>query len=494
MRRDRQRADMGSAETSWTEIRGKRRVRAEARPGRGPSLTGRLLRARRLRPERLRSRSARESRRDQPELVTRRVSDAGRRVALRLCRAELGRGAERPRGDDPRAPYDRRRPGVLQRRVQPHPPASAARRSRGRPEPGRRAQAPVDDARLVVGLRHRHQVRPVRPGLRQGRRSAREDDPAECRADVRSPDRHERAEGVHGPRDGGGARADLEQAQGHPHHRDGWRRTIALRRLARRLASHQGPRRAGRRVHGREGHAARNRDGRLPRRDRNRRLSHHDAHRGNEIYDPAKKQVTQSFPDYSPEFIMAPTLADEYGVSAGHKPVVIGTSFQDRAAMGMVGHGAAHHPGNKNHIVVLYAQPKKPAWKEQFPGGDQEHRLMTNIDLYTFPAYLARAEPDALRQGADRRQWHVDGAQDRRQLQRPLHARLRRVRVRQHADDDGPRAHRSRRRDRTRLHEHEADGLRRAPLGTREPRGPRGAPGARRLRRQAHPEAQCPGR
>ena len=114
---------------------------------------------------------------------------------------------------------------------------------------------------------------------------------------------------------------------------------------------------------------------------------------GNEIYDPAKKQVTQSFPDYSPQFIMTPTLADEYGVSAGHKPVVIGTSFQDRAAMGMVGHGAAHHAGNKSHIVVLYAQPKKPAWKEQFPGADEEHRLMTNIDLYTFPEYLRGRSP-----------------------------------------------------------------------------------------------------
>ena len=114
---------------------------------------------------------------------------------------------------------------------------------------------------------------------------------------------------------------------------------------------------------------------------------------GNEIYDPAKKQVTQSFPDFSPEFIKAPTLADEYGVSANQRPVVIGTSFQDRAAMGMVGHGAAHHPGNKSHIVVLFAQPKKPAWKEQFPGDDQEHRLMTNIDLYTFPAYLRGRSP-----------------------------------------------------------------------------------------------------
>jgi predicted AlkP superfamily pyrophosphatase or phosphodiesterase len=114
---------------------------------------------------------------------------------------------------------------------------------------------------------------------------------------------------------------------------------------------------------------------------------------GNEIYDPAKKQVTQSFPDYSPEFIMAPTLADEYGVRANHRAVVIGTSFQDRAAMGMVGHGAAYDPGDKSHIVVLYAQPKKPAWKEQFPGAEQEHRLMTNIDLYTFPAYLRGRSP-----------------------------------------------------------------------------------------------------
>jgi predicted AlkP superfamily pyrophosphatase or phosphodiesterase len=114
---------------------------------------------------------------------------------------------------------------------------------------------------------------------------------------------------------------------------------------------------------------------------------------GNEIYDPATKRVTLSFPDFSAEFIKAPTLADEYGVSAQHRPVVIGTSFQDRAAMGMVGHGAAHHAGNKNHIVVLYAQPKRPAWIEEFPGGEQEHRLMTNLDLYTFPAYLRGRSP-----------------------------------------------------------------------------------------------------
>ena len=114
---------------------------------------------------------------------------------------------------------------------------------------------------------------------------------------------------------------------------------------------------------------------------------------GNEIYDPAKNQVTYSFPDFSPEFIKAPTLADEYGVRARQKPVVIGTSYQERAAMGMVGHGAAHHPGNKSHIVVLFDKPKKPAWKEQFPGDDKDNRLMTNSDLFTFPAYLRGRSP-----------------------------------------------------------------------------------------------------
>jgi predicted AlkP superfamily pyrophosphatase or phosphodiesterase len=114
---------------------------------------------------------------------------------------------------------------------------------------------------------------------------------------------------------------------------------------------------------------------------------------GNQIYDPAKNQVTYSFPDFSPEFIKAPTLADEYGVRARHQPVVIGTSYQERAAMGMVGHGAAHHPGNKSHIVVLFDKPKKPAWKEQFPGNDQDNRLMTNVDLFTFPEYLRGRSP-----------------------------------------------------------------------------------------------------
>ena len=71
--------------------------------------------------------------------------------------------------------------------------------------------------------------------------------------------------------------------------------------------------------------------------------------------------------------------SDEYGVTAGHKPVVIGTSFQDRAAIGMVGHGAAYHPGNKSHIVILFDRPRKPAWKAEFPGDEQEHRLMTAL-------------------------------------------------------------------------------------------------------------------
>jgi predicted AlkP superfamily pyrophosphatase or phosphodiesterase len=114
---------------------------------------------------------------------------------------------------------------------------------------------------------------------------------------------------------------------------------------------------------------------------------------GNEIYDAAKNQVVTSFPDFSPEFVKAPTLADEYGVAAGGKAVVIGSSGQERAAMGMVGHGAAHHPGNKGHIAIVFDKPKRPAWKAEFPGDDQENRLMTNPDLFTFPSYLRGRSP-----------------------------------------------------------------------------------------------------
>jgi hypothetical protein len=59
----------------------------------------------------------------------------------------------------------------------------------------------------------------------------------------------------------------------------------------------------------------------------------------------------------------------------------------------MVGHGAAYHPGNKSHIVVIFDKPKSPTWKAEFPGHDQENRLMTNIDLFTFPAYLRGRNP-----------------------------------------------------------------------------------------------------
>ena len=114
---------------------------------------------------------------------------------------------------------------------------------------------------------------------------------------------------------------------------------------------------------------------------------------GNEIYDPARNQVVTSFPDFSPEFVKAPTFADEYGVTGKHKPVVSGTSAQERAAMGMVGHGAAYHPGNKSHIVILFDKPKKPAGKAEFPGDDQDSHLMTNIDLFTFPASLRDRSP-----------------------------------------------------------------------------------------------------
>jgi predicted AlkP superfamily pyrophosphatase or phosphodiesterase len=114
---------------------------------------------------------------------------------------------------------------------------------------------------------------------------------------------------------------------------------------------------------------------------------------GNEIYDPDRNQVTTSFPDFSPRFIKAPTLADEYGVKAGEKAVVIGTSSQERAAMGMVGHGAAYHPGNKSHIAIVFDRPRQPTWKAEFPGDDQEYRLMTNIDLFSFPSYLRGRNP-----------------------------------------------------------------------------------------------------
>ncbi len=116
---------------------------------------------------------------------------------------------------------------------------------------------------------------------------------------------------------------------------------------------------------------------------------------GNDIYDPKENRVTGSFSDFSSRFVVAPTLADEYGVSSGHRAVVISASFSAMPAVAMVGHGAAFDSGNKNQIVVFFAKPSKPEWKKQFPGGESENRLMTNPDLFSFPSYLQGRTPSS---------------------------------------------------------------------------------------------------
>jgi len=88
------------------------------------------------------------------------------------CRA--GRGAERHVRDDPYALYDR---SLTERSFSDefsHIPLRAlARRSRGRSKPGHRAQAPLDNARLVVELDTESSSFLVRPSFRQGRRQTR---------------------------------------------------------------------------------------------------------------------------------------------------------------------------------------------------------------------------------------------------------------------------------------------------------------------------------
>ncbi len=334
-------------------------------------------------------------------------------MALRLCRAELGRGAEWPRGDDSRPPHDRCRPGILRRGIQPHPPAGLARRPRRRPEPGRRSQAPVDDARVVVGLRHRHQVRSVRSRLHQGRHEAREDDAAEYRPDVRSHDRHKSPQGFHGSRDAGGARADVEAAQGHPHHRDGRWRAVALRGVAGRLARHQGARGPGRRIHGREGHAARNRDSRVPRRDRDGRLSHHDAHRGERDLRPGKEPGDPVVPGL--------LTGVHQGAHAGRRVRRQRQSQAGRHRHELSGPGGNGHGRSRGGASPRQQEPHRRSLRSAeesgvegaVPGGrsgapaDDEHRPLH------LPRVPPRPEPDAVRQGADRRQRHVDGAQDK---------------------------------------------------------------------------------
>ena len=214
--------------------------------------------------------------------------------------------------------------------------------------------------------------------------------------------------------------------------------------LARRLARHQGPRRAGCRVHGREGHAARNRDGRLPRRDRNRRLSAHDAHRG--------ERDLRSGEEAGHPVIPRLLARVHHGAHARRR-----VWRQRRSQAGGHWHELPGPSGDGHGRPWRCTSPRqqephrralRPAEEARLEGAVPGRRSGAPPDDEYRPLYLPgvppRSEPDALRQGADRRQRHMDGAQGRRQLQRPLHARLRRVRVRQHADDDGPRAHRPR--------------------------------------------------
>jgi len=114
---------------------------------------------------------------------------------------------------------------------------------------------------------------------------------------------------------------------------------------------------------------------------------------GNDIYDLSNRRVVGAFADFTAEFIRTSTLADEYSVKTSHRGVVIGASFSAHPAIGMVGHGAGFDPQNKSHIVVFFGKPKKAAWKQQFPGAEGDNRVMTNIDLFSFPEYLRGRTP-----------------------------------------------------------------------------------------------------
>lgn len=114
----------------------------------------------------------------------------------------------------------------------------------------------------------------------------------------------------------------------------------------------------------------------------------------NEVYQPETNDLVSSFDDLSSRLVAAPTLADVYGSRTGHRAVVIGASFSAMPALAMTGHGSSLDPGNKNQIVVFFAKPTKPTWKEQFPGTGDERRLMTNPDLFRFPTYLLGRKPE----------------------------------------------------------------------------------------------------
>ena len=108
----------------------------------------------------------------------------------------------------------------------------------------------------------------------------------------------------------------------------------------------------------------------------------------NSLFDRVAGKAIDSYPDFSPRLLMAPTLSDVWNFRTNGRAVIIGQGSISRAALPLAGHGACQVNGHR--VIALSYNLEHGTWE-------------TNPACYRLPEYLKQANARTLWEDGDGR-------------------------------------------------------------------------------------------